>query len=95
MQWAVEGLSKSAAVEYAAQGIRVNTVAPGPIGTDMVNRIAPTDEARAGFASMIPTKTFGEVSDITRAVFYLLDPLNVFVTGTSLTVDGGILAKLM
>lgn len=94
-KWAVEGLSKSAAVEYAAQGIRVNTVAPGPIGTDMVNRIAPTDEARAGFASMIPTKTFGEVSDVTRAVFYLLDPLNVFVTGTSLTVDGGILAKLM
>lgn len=94
-KWAVEGLSKSAALEYAAQGIRVNTVAPGPIVTEMMNRAAPTEEARAGFASLVPTKAIGDVSDITRAVIYLLDPKNVYVTGASLNVDGGVLAKLM
>jgi NAD(P)-dependent dehydrogenase (short-subunit alcohol dehydrogenase family) len=87
---AVEGLTKSAALEFATQGIRVNSVAPGPIVTEMLER-APADFQNAIPASL-PVKRTGEAREIVPAVLFLLDPQNSFVTGASINVDGGALA---
>ncbi len=86
---AVEGITKSVALEFARQGIRVNAVAPAVIETEMFNRFAPAPEQRAYMANLHPVGRFGQPEDIARAVLYLLDPANAFVTGTSLVVDGG------
>ncbi|MFH1498176.1 MAG: glucose 1-dehydrogenase [Verrucomicrobiota bacterium] len=90
---AVEGLSKAAALEVAQQKIRVNTVAPAVIETEMFNRFADTSEKREYMAAMHPVGHFGQPDDIARAVLYLLDPQNTFVTGTHLVVDGGLTAQ--
>ena len=90
---AVEGLTKSAALEVARQGIRINAIAPAAIQTEMFNRFAPTPEQQAFMANLHPVGYFGQPEDIARAVLYLLDPANTFLTGTSLVVDGGWLAQ--
>lgn len=93
---AVENLSKSVAVEFASRGIRVNTIAPGPIDTDILNRtVEPNAETRAALTQLVPVGYIGAVDDITRGVLFLLDPANVYVTGASLSIDGGAVAKLM
>lgn len=86
---AVEGLTKAVALEFARQGIRVNAVAPAVIETAMFDRFAPAPEQRAHMAGLHPVGRFGQPDDIARAVLYLLDPANTFLTGTSLVVDGG------
>ena len=90
---AVEGLTKSVALEFARQGIRVNAVAPAAIETEMYDRFADTPEKRAYMANLHPVGHTGRSEDIARAVLYLLDPANTFVTGTSLLVDGGFTAQ--
>ncbi len=90
---AVEGLSKAAALEVAKQKIRVNTVAPAVIETEMFNRFADSSEKREYMAAMHPVGHFGQPDDIARAVLYLLDPANTFLTGTHLVVDGGLTAQ--
>jgi NAD(P)-dependent dehydrogenase (short-subunit alcohol dehydrogenase family) len=89
---AVEGLTKSVALEYAKQGIRVNALAPGPTITDMMAQVVPTKEAQAAFANIVPQGRLGTVEEMVPPVLTLLDPANSFVTGISLTVDGGMLA---
>ncbi len=89
---AVEGLTKSVALEYAKQGIRVNALAPGPIVTDMMTQDVPTEEARTAFSSIVPQGRLGKVEEMVPPVLTLLDPANSFVTGVSLTADGGMLA---
>lgn len=92
---AVEGLTKSAALEYAKAGIRVNAVAPAAIETEMVDRFAGREETeeRAGLAAMHPIGRMGKSEEIADAVFYLASEASTFVTGISLTVDGGWLAQ--
>ena len=90
---AVEGLTKSVALEYARQGIRVNAVAPAAIETEMYDRFADSKEKREYMANLHPVGRTGRVEDIARGVLYLLDPANTFVTGTSLLVDGGFTAQ--
>jgi NAD(P)-dependent dehydrogenase (short-subunit alcohol dehydrogenase family) len=90
---AVEGLTKATALEFAKQGVRVNAVTPAAIETPMLDRFASEDEIRAHMASLHPVGRFGKPEDIARAVLYLLDPANDFVTGISLAVDGGFLAQ--
>jgi NAD(P)-dependent dehydrogenase (short-subunit alcohol dehydrogenase family) len=86
---AVEGLTKSAALEYAKSKIRVNSVAPAVIKTEMFDRFAPAPEQQDYMAALHPVGHYGRPEDIARAVLYLLDPANTFLTGTTLTVDGG------
>jgi NAD(P)-dependent dehydrogenase (short-subunit alcohol dehydrogenase family) len=88
---AVEGLTKVAALEVAAQGIRVNAVAPAVIDTDMVERFAGPEgsEMREGLAAMHPIGRTGRPNEIADAVFYLASDSSTFVTGHSLKVDGG------
>lgn len=90
---AVEGLTKAAALEFANQGVRINAVSPAVIETPMLDRFAPKDEMRAYMAGLHPLGRFGKPGDVARAVLYLLDPANDFVTGISLAVDGGFLAQ--
>jgi len=87
---AVEGLTKSVALEFAKQGIRVNTVAPGVIATDMLDRFAGKEgEIRDSLTSIIPVGRTGAGEEIAAAVLYLCSDDAKFTTGTSLVVDGG------
>ena len=92
---AVEGLTKTAALEYAQQGIRVNAVAPGGIATDMIDRFAGEEgsEMREGLAQMHPIGRLGESDEIADAVLFLASDGASFVTGESLKVDGGWVAQ--
>ncbi|MCB1207926.1 MAG: glucose 1-dehydrogenase [Verrucomicrobiales bacterium] len=92
---AVEGLTKSAAMEYAAHGIRVNTVSPGGIETEMFDRFTGggNEEALNYMRSLHPVGRMGRADEIAKAVLFLASDESSFVTGTSLNVDGGFLAR--
>ena len=90
---AVEGLTKSAALEGAAAGVRVNAVAPGPIQTDMLDRFTGNDaDAKAGFLGAIPAKRAGTVEEIAQTIVFLASTKAPYLTGQSIAVDGGALA---
>lgn len=87
---AVVGLTKSAAIEYAKKGIRVNAVCPAVIDTDMFRRAYEADPRKAEFAAaMHPVGRLGKVEEIAAAVLYLCCDQAGFTTGHTLTVDGG------
>jgi len=86
---AVEGMTKSAALEVAASGVRVNAVAPGPTDTGMLDRFTGTPENKAALAAGVPLARIGTPDDIAAAVVYLSSVGAGFVTGQILTVDGG------
>jgi NAD(P)-dependent dehydrogenase (short-subunit alcohol dehydrogenase family) len=86
---AVEGLTKSAALEAAGTGVRVNVVAPGPIETPMLNRFTGTDERKAGLASTVPLKRVGRPEEIAQTIAFLSSDKASFITGASYLVDGG------
>ncbi len=90
---AVEGLTKSVALEVAGQGIRVNAVAPSMTVTPMFEAFGADEQTRAAMAAMHPVGRLGRPDDVARAVLFLLDPANSFVTGTTVAVDGGWLAQ--
>jgi NAD(P)-dependent dehydrogenase (short-subunit alcohol dehydrogenase family) len=89
---AVEGLTKSAALEVAGTGVRVNIVAPGPVETGMLNRFTGTSEAKAALAGGVPIGRIGEPDEVAAAVEFLASDKASFITGHSLLVDGGKLA---
>ncbi len=86
---AVEGITKSAALEVAGTGVRVNAVAPGPTDTGMLVRFTGTPEKKAALAGKVPLARIGRPEDIAAAVRYLASEGAAFVTGQILTVDGG------
>lgn len=87
---AVIGLTKSAAVEYAKKGIRVNAVCPAVIDTEMFRRAAESDPRKAEFvASLHPVGRLGRAEEIAAAVLYLCSDQAAFTTGVALPVDGG------
>jgi NAD(P)-dependent dehydrogenase (short-subunit alcohol dehydrogenase family) len=86
---AVEGLTKSAALEAAGTGVRVNVIAPGPIETAMLDRFTGTAERRAGVASTIPLKRVGKPEEIAQAIVFVSSEKASFITGASYLVDGG------
>ncbi len=90
---AVEGITKSAALELAKQGIRVNTVAPGGVATEMNARAIVGDEAKRAFDAFHPVRRIAQSSEIAAPILFLLSDESSFVTGTSLLVDGGITAQ--
>ena len=83
----VIGMTKSAALELASRGIRVNAVAPGFIETDMTASL--TDEVKAAYLEKIPLKALGKPEDIANAVAYLASPLSDYMTGQTLHLNGG------
>lgn len=84
-------MARTWALELAGHGITVNTVAPGPIaGTEMFHAIVPEDSSQMKeMAAKIPVKRLGQPGDVARAVTFLADPDNGFVTGQNLFVCGG------
>jgi len=86
---AVEGLTKSAALEGARSGVRVNAVAPGPTETGMLNRFTGTAERKAALAKTVPLGRVGEPGEIARAAVFLASEKASFITGRMLTADAG------
>jgi NAD(P)-dependent dehydrogenase (short-subunit alcohol dehydrogenase family) len=89
---AVEALTKTAALEGAADGIRVNAVAPGGTDTAMFTRFTGSDERKAALIANVPMKRMGEPGEVAQAIVYLASDAASFVTGQILAVDGGKLA---
>ena len=91
---AVEGLTKSAALEGAAAGVRVNAVAPGPIQTDMLDRFTGgNEEAKSGFLASLPARRAGRPEEIAQTIVFLASDKARFLTGQCLAVDGGFTAQ--
>jgi NAD(P)-dependent dehydrogenase (short-subunit alcohol dehydrogenase family) len=86
---AVEGLTKSAALEGAASGIRINAVAPGPVETGMLNRFTGTAEKKAGLVAGVPLKRAGTPAEIADAIVFLSSSKASFITGQIISVNGG------
>jgi len=86
---AVEGLTKSAALEGAASGIRINAVAPGPVETGMLNRFTGTAERKAGLVAGVPLKRAGTPAEIADAIVFLSSSKASFITGQIISVNGG------
>lgn len=86
---AVEGITKSAALELASSGVRVNAVAPGPTDTGMLDRFTGTPENKAGLAAGVPLGRVGRPEEIARAILFIGSDAASFITGQILTADGG------
>ena len=91
---AVEGLTKSVALEFAKQNIRINAIAPGVIATEMCGSVCRKEAKCATRSrSIIPVARIGASEEIAAAVLYLCSDNAKFTTGTSLVVDGGFIAR--
>ena len=87
---AVNGLTRSAALETARQGIRINAVAPGAVATEMLQRFTGRNaEAQTGLANAHPAGRLAEADEIAHAILYLGSDDAKFVTGSILAIDGG------
>jgi len=86
---AVEGLTKSAALEGAAFGVRVNAVAPGPIDTEMLTRFTGSADRKAGLIAGVPLKRAGRPEEIAQAIVFLASESASFITGQVIGVNGG------
>ncbi len=91
---AVEGLTKSAALEGAAAGVRVNAVAPGPVQTEMLERFTGGDAAaKGGLLAGVPARRAGTPEEIAQTIVFLASDKARFLTGQSVAVDGGLTAQ--
>jgi NAD(P)-dependent dehydrogenase (short-subunit alcohol dehydrogenase family) len=86
---AVEGLTKSAALEGAAFGVRVNAIAPGPIETGMLNRFTGDADRKASMIAGVPLKRAGAPEEVAKAIVYLTSDKASFITGQIVSIDGG------
>jgi NAD(P)-dependent dehydrogenase (short-subunit alcohol dehydrogenase family) len=86
---AVEGITKSAAIEAAAFGVRVNAVAPGPTETAMLDRLTGGAEKKAAFSAAVPLKRIGTPEEVADAITFLASDKARFITGQVIRVNGG------
>jgi NAD(P)-dependent dehydrogenase (short-subunit alcohol dehydrogenase family) len=86
---AVEGLTKSAALEGAGSGVRVNAVAPGPTDTGMLTRFTGTPEKKAALVRTVPMARLGLSEELANAIVFIASDEASFITGHVLNVDGG------
>jgi len=94
-KFAVRGMSKQVAIEYAREGIRVNSVHPGAVRTELtqnlVDQLGP--EFMEQFYSSVPMHRIAELEEVSNAVAFLASDESSFITGTELVIDGGLLAQ--
>jgi NAD(P)-dependent dehydrogenase (short-subunit alcohol dehydrogenase family) len=86
---AVEGLTKSAALEAAPHGVRVNAVAPGPVETELLNRFADSVDRKIAMTKGVPLGRLGRTEDIAQAIVFLASSNADFLTGEIVHVNGG------
>ncbi|HEX9510417.1 MAG TPA: glucose 1-dehydrogenase [Puia sp.] len=86
---AVEGLTKSAALEVASMGIRVNAVAPGPIDTDMFDRFAGNPDSKERTKAKLPVQRLGRPEEVANIIVYVGLNGSPFLIGQSVIIDGG------
>lgn len=87
----IDQLTRTLAMEWGPSGVRINSIAPGPIaGTEGMRRLAPTPEAEAATTAAVPLGRYGTTDDIAEAALWLCSDKAGYVTGTVLSVDGGL-----
>jgi NAD(P)-dependent dehydrogenase (short-subunit alcohol dehydrogenase family) len=86
---AVEGITKSAALEAAAFGVRVNAVAPGPTETGMLDRLTGSPDRKAALYAAVPLKRGGTPEEIADAIVFVASDKATFITGQIIRVNGG------
>ncbi|MGB5181897.1 MAG: glucose 1-dehydrogenase [Xanthobacteraceae bacterium] len=86
---AVEGITKSVALELAKSGIRVNAIAPGPTDTGMLTRFTGTPENKAALVTTVPMSRLGLPEELANAIVFVASDEASFITGHVLNVDGG------
>jgi len=86
---AVEGLTKSGALEGAPFGVRVNAVAPGPVDTELLTRFTGSPERKAGLVAGVPLKRAGKPQEIADAIVFVASDKGSFITGQTLGINGG------
>jgi len=86
-KWALRGMTKSAAMDLAKRNIRVNSVHPGPIETEMLR--GWTLEHREARLKMVPMQRTGTIDEVARLVLFLLSDESAYMTGAEVAVDGG------
>ena len=89
---AVEGLTKTAALEAASANVRVNAVAPGPIDTEMLDRFTGSAEKKAGLIAGVPLKRLGNPEEVAQTILFLASDNAPFITGQIFGIDGGKMA---
>jgi len=90
---AVRIFTKSTAVQYAAEGIRANSIHPGPIDTDMGDQVWPDAASKAASVTRTALNRMGTATDIAYGALYLASDESSFVTGSELVIDGGVTAQ--
>jgi NAD(P)-dependent dehydrogenase (short-subunit alcohol dehydrogenase family) len=86
---AVEGLTKSAALEGASFGVRVNAVAPGPVDTDLLDRFAGSADRKAAMVQGVPLKRLGTPEEIAQVILFVASSRAEFLTGEIMHINGG------
>jgi 3alpha(or 20beta)-hydroxysteroid dehydrogenase len=87
-KWALRGMTKAAAIDLAERRIRVNSIHPGPIDTEMLNvRTAEENERRL---QQVPFKRMGTAEEVAKLVLFLLSDESSYITGAEVTIDGGV-----
>ncbi|MEJ0048399.1 MAG: glucose 1-dehydrogenase, partial [Rhodospirillales bacterium] len=89
----VVGLTRSAGVRYAREGVRINAVCPGVIDTPMTEALIGNEMVRPLMEQMVPLGRFGQPEDVAEAVLFLSSPRSSFIVGHALPVDGGYMAR--
>ena len=87
-KWALRGMTKAAAIDLASRGIRVNSVHPGPIDTDMIK--VRGDEENRRRTQQVPMKRMGTAEEVARLVLFLLADESAYITGAEISIDGGV-----
>jgi 3alpha(or 20beta)-hydroxysteroid dehydrogenase len=89
-KWALRGMTKSAAMDLAKKKIRVNSVHPGPIETDMISWRTPEETAKR--LKMVPMRRHGTAEEVAQLVLFLLSDESGYITGAEVAIDGGVTA---
>jgi NAD(P)-dependent dehydrogenase (short-subunit alcohol dehydrogenase family) len=90
---AIEGITKSVALELAMSGIRVNAVAPGPTDTGMLTRFTGTAENKAALVAQVPLRRLGLSEEVDDSIVFIASDEARWITGHVLNVDGGMTAN--